>query len=76
MILGIRDSILLIKFVTVVLAYLVMDMQPKLGGVVKVRFYFGYKIDIIKDNGIKFNRSIQCNPKNDIMIQSFKIIQN
>ena len=35
-----------------------MDIQPKLGGVVKIRFYFGYKIDISRDNRLKFGHII------------------
>ena len=51
-----------------------MDIQPKLGGVVftvvKIRLYFGYKISILRDNGLKFGRV------NDITIESFENIQN
>ena len=35
-----------------------MDTQPKLGGIVKIRFYFGYAIVILKDNGLK--QGVQC----------------
>ena len=35
----------------------------------KETFYFCYKNEILRDNGLKFRRSIQCNPTNDIMIQ-------
>ena len=45
--------------------------QSKLGGVVKISFYFGYKIDILRDNELKFCRSIQCNPTN--YFKTFKI---
>ena len=31
-----------------------MDMQLKLGGVVKISFYFSYQMDILRDNGLKF----------------------
>ena len=30
---------------------------------------FCYKNDILRDNGLNFRRSIQCNSTNDIMIQ-------
>ena len=36
-----------------------MDIQSKLGGVVKIRFYFGYKIDIFRDDRLTFGRTIQ-----------------
>ena len=48
-----------------------MDVQLKLGGVVKIRFYFGYKIEVLKDNELKFGRSIQRNPNNDTIIYPF-----
>ena len=35
----------------------------------KETFYFGYKIDILRDNGLKFLRLIQYNTTNDIMIK-------
>ena len=35
----------------------------------KETFYFCYKNDILRDNGLNFRRSIQCNSTNDIMIQ-------
>ena len=35
----------------------------------KETFYFGYKIDNLRDNGLKFLRLIQYNPTNDIMIK-------
>ena len=50
-----------------------MDIQPKLGGVVKKLFNFGNKIFIFRDNGLKFCRLIKCNPTNDTMMESFKI---
>ena len=43
------DSSLLLKNLNIN-----MDIQLKLGGVVKISFYFGYKIDILRDNGLKF----------------------
>ena len=36
-----------------------MDIQPKLNGVVKIRFYFGYKIYILRDNRLKYGHSRQ-----------------
>ena len=41
-----------------------MDIQPRLGGVAKIHFYLGYKIDILRDDELKFDRTIQCNAKN------------
>ena len=35
-----------------------MEIQPKLGGVVKICFYFGYKIYILRDIALKFGRLI------------------
>ena len=52
-----------------------MDIQPKFGFSVKIRFHFGYKIEILRDNGLQFGCSIQCNPKNDTMM-TYKNIQN
>ena len=46
-----------------------MDIQPKLGGVVKIHFCFSYKLDILRDDGIKFGRSIHCNPTNNTTIE-------
>ena len=43
------DSNLLLKNVNID-----MDMQLKLGGVVKISFYFGYQMDILRNNGLKF----------------------
>ena len=37
---------------------------------------FGYKIEISRDNVLKFGRLIQCHTTNNIMIKSFKNIQN
>ena len=31
-----------------------MDIQLKIGGVVKISFYFGYQMGILRDNGLKF----------------------
>ena len=39
----------------------------------KIRFYYGYTVEILRDNVIKYGCSIQCNHTNDIM---FKNIQN
>ena len=52
-----------------------MDVQPKFGGVVKIRFYFGYKIDILRDNELKFGCIVQCSPYNYIMMKLFKKIK-
>ena len=48
-----------------------MDIQAKLGGGVKICFYFGYKLDILRDDRLKCGRTIQCSPTNDIMMKSF-----
>ena len=53
-----------------------MDSEPKLGGVVKIRFYFSHKIDILRDDGLMFGRPIRCNHKNDIIVKSLKNILN
>ena len=31
-----------------------MDIRPKNGGVLKISFYFGYQMDILRVNGLKF----------------------
>ena len=31
-----------------------INILPRLGNVVKIRFYFGYKINILRYNGLKF----------------------
>ena len=38
-----------------------MNIKPKLGGVVKILFYFGYKIEILRDDGLKLDRTKQGN---------------
>ena len=37
--------------------------------VVKILLNFGYKVDVLRDNGLRFTRSKQCYPTNNIMIQ-------
>ena len=36
---------------------------------VKMRCYFGYKIGILRDDGLKFSPAIQCKPTNDITMK-------
>ena len=49
-----------------------LDLQPKVGGVVKLSPHFGYKIGIFRETILKFGRLIQCNPsKNYIMTKLF-----
>ena len=33
-----------------------MDIQPELGSSVKIRYYFPYTFDILRDNALKFGR--------------------
>ena len=49
-----------------------MDIQPKLGGVKLIGFFKC----CLRDNGLKFGRSIQCNPTNDTMIELFYILKH
>ena len=48
-----------------------LDLQPKVGGVVKLSPHFGYKIGIFTETILKFGRLIQRNPKNYIMTKLF-----
>ena len=50
-------------------------LPTKLGGVVKISFCFGYKIDILRDDGIKLGRTKQCKLINGGMMTSLKNIQ-
>ena len=46
-----------------------LNERPIQTRVFKIRFYFGYKIDIFRDNGLGFGSSIQRNnPNNDKII--------
>ena len=53
-----------------------MDIQPKLGGVVKLYFHYYYKIYNLRYDALKFGRKIQGKPTNNIMMNSFKIIHS
>ena len=44
-----------------------MKIQPRLGGVVNIRFI--YKIGILRDNRLTFGRLIQRYPTHDIMMK-------
>ena len=45
-----------------------------LRGVAKISFHSGYKIDILRYDGLKFGCTIQCDRTNNIMMKSFKNI--
>ena len=51
-----------------------MNIQPKLGGVAKIRFYFGYEMTFQEIT--QTCRLIQCKPTNYIIIKPIKNIKN
>ena len=55
---------------------IVFFLAYRLKCVVKIGFNFGYKIDIFRDNRLKYDRLIQCYPSNNIAMKSLENIKN
>ena len=53
-----------------------MNIQLKFGGVQKFAPQFGCKIDVLTDIGVKFGHLIQCNPTNDVTMESSRKFKN